>query len=540
MKFKLVVLFVCSFMFAQYPYLIQKKIITDAGLSSSGLHYSLYQATIIDSGDMVGLALQNQECVSFNPIVDAVAITNRNFNPTGILNVHTAPGDLSFWQHDYSVYSQQLGPGRYPTAIAGSQGPYISFPWLTSMPAWGGAGAQFCSGGWFSGIWDPPVDIGPGDQKCQTVIGKELSNGNMCFILYSTDPYGLQYRTYNDSLTALLDSGWVTPTPCYYWGWDYNINAGIGYVFYVDHYISDSMDIFYRTTTDGISWSPEQMYNIVWPNPYVNNYIRLSRGCQAVVTDNGDPLLVFANMNGDDPDYPQYGKIYVSHTEGQPCVEVSSTFGMPDTQAFYSTIATAGNMAAVTYLTPRNSMQDSMAWHDIHISKSYDNGITWGIPENITSWSNQRVSLPQLAKRLDITRERAYILYAIVRLPSRDMDLMWAYDNGSSPSVYFNLLYASVGVEEREVEFPEKISLNVFPNPVVQHSRIIYTLPVSGDISLKLFSVDGRMVKIIDQGHKAAGLHIVSFNTNEFASGTYFIILECNNECLTEKLVLVK
>ncbi len=528
-------------MFAQYPYLIQKKIITDAGLSNSDSVENIRQGTMVDSGgSQWAIILTNPEYIAYNSFMDAIAITNRNFSPTGLLNVHSTPGDLSFWVHDYYVYNWEFGKGCYPTVIAGSQRPYISFPWLTSMPAWGGAGAQFCSGGWFSGIWDPPVDLGPGDQKCQTVVGKELSNGNMCFLLYSTDPYGLQYRTYNDSLTALLDSGWVTPTPCYYWGWDYNINAGIGYLFYVDHYILDSMDIFYRTTTDGISWSPEQMYNIVWPNPYASNELNVSYGCQAVVTDNGNPLLVFANMNADDSDYPQYGKIYVSHTEGQPCVEVSSSFGLPDTQAFYPTIATGGNMATVTYMTPRNSMQGSAAWHDIHINWSYDNGITWGIPENITSWSTRRCQIPQLAKRLDVARERAYIVYAIVRLLSDDMDFMWGYNNGVTVSIYIMFLYAAVGIEESKVEFPEKIALNVFPNPVVQRSNIRYTLPTSGDVSLKLFSVDGRLVKTIDQGHKAAGLHFVSLNTNDFASGTYFIILECAGKKLQENLILIK
>ncbi len=537
MKVILLVFVMLSIMIAAPFNLTTDEAMIDNDLSCSGSVKDMRQGTMVDSsGNWGSIALQNQECISYNPFVDAIAIVNRNFTPTGILNVHTAPGDLSFWIHEYYVYNQEFGNAAYSTAIAGSSGPYISFPCLTSVPAWGNAGAQFCSGGWFSGIWDSPVDIGPGDQKCMGVMGKELANGNMCFILYSTEPWGLQYRTYNDSLTTLLDSGWVTPTPRYYWGWDYNITAGIGYVFYID----SIWNVYYKTTTDGINWSSEQNYDLVWPNPYVNNYIRLSRGCQAAVTDSGNPLLVFANMNGDNLEYPKDGKIYVCHTAGQPCIEVSSSFGLPDTQAFYSTIATAGNMAAVTYLTPRNSMQDSMTWHDIHINWSADYGITWGIPENITSWSNQRISFPQLAKRLDIARERAYIVYAITRLPSEDMDLMWAYDNAAVPSIYIMFLYAAVGIEESEVEFPEKIALNVFPNPVVQRSNITYTLPASGDVSLEFFSVDGRLVKVIDQGHKAAGMYIISLNTNEFASGTYFIILECADKKLYKKLVVVR
>lgn len=532
MKYFLLTALVVGFVFATPPRLIVEEPIIDNGLLNNSSGHGLRQATMIDSGTYYSLILTNQECLSYNPFVDRIAFVNRNFSPTGILNVHTAPGDLSYWFHDYGVYMQDYGPGRYPTAIAGTQGPYISFPWLVSPPAWGGAGAQYCSGGWFSGLWNSPVDIGPGDQKCSRVIGKELPDGNMCFILLCTDPWGLQYRTYNDSLTTLIDSGWLTPSDRYYLGWDCNITAGIAYVFYVD----DNLNLFYRTTTDGVTWSAEQVYNLIWPNPYTNNLISLDHGLQAAVTDNGNPLIVFANMDQDDISYPQYGKVYVSHTEGQPCVEVS----LPsELRNFYPTVATAGSYAAVTFLVPRDTQQDSAAFHDIHLAWSNDNGVNWYTPVNMTWWSTQRISCPQLAKRLDVSRGRPYIVYATCRLPEEDMDLMWAYNNGIMVTAYFNFMPDTNAIKETKTETPKKASFTLFPNPITNHSTISYTLSVAGNVSLKCFSVDGRLVKIIDNGHKSAGGYTKKLCTNELANGTYFFVLDTPEGNFSRSLVIL-
>ncbi len=534
MKYILCVALIVGLAFATTTLIVERAIMDD-GTPGNSSGFGFPQGTMVDScGNQYSMALQLHECCAYDPTNDMIGIVNRNFDPTGILNYHSAPGDLSFWVHDYAVYNADFGNGRYPTAIAGTQGPYLSFPWLTSIPSWGGAGAQYCSGGWYSQFWDDPVDLMPGSYQIQTVIGKELPTGDICFICYSTSPWGFYYRTFSADLGTQQAGGRLTPPADtrYYVGWDCNLTAGIAIIVYTD----PDLNMYYQTTTDGVTWSGEQTYNLIWPTPYANNEIYHNNGMQAVVTDAGNPLIVFAIMNGDNLEYPQDGKVYVCHTEGQPCVEINNP---SDPKNFYPTIATAGNYAAVTYLESRTAQQDSQAFHDMYFVQSTDQGLIWGTPQNMTSSGTQRISFPQLAKRFDASRARAYSVYATCRLPSEDMDLMWAYDNGVAPSIYVNFLELQVGIEENETDVPSKLTFNLFPNPAADRSYISYALPVSGNVSLKLFSVDGRLVKMIEQCHKPAGVYSADLRTSELANGTYFLVLDTEAGKQTRSIVVV-
>ncbi len=485
------------------------------------------QQTIVDScrnGNT--LWGQMHECISYNRAADAMGIVNRNFNPTGILNYHSAPGHLSFWVHDYAVYNADFGNARYPTSIAGTTGPYLSFPWLVDPPAWGGAGGQYCSGGWFTSFWDDPVDLGPGDQCAMRVIGKESPDGNLCFILCSTAPWGLQYRTYTSDLSSLLDYGWLTPNDRHYYYWGYDVNESTAYVFYYD----DSLHIYYCTNTGG-GWNGPFSYNMVWPEPYTDNVISFK---QMAVTDAGNPLLVFDNQNGADTTYPYYSKVYISHTEGQPCVEVSSTFGAPDTESFYCTIATGKDYAAVIYNTPRNNLNDSLCWNDIFINWSTDNGVTWGIPENLTYGNDSlHFGVQQLAKRIDTLRNRVYFVYA-----AADYDPYWT----PGVPIYICFDYAPrVGIEETALRLSPHVLrlLDVFPNPFSKQTNIKFQIPNSEtQATIKIFDATGQLIRqfddatirlsdqIIWQGDEPTGIYFVYFEGNDFSSVQKVVKLE--------------
>ncbi len=536
MKYIMLVLLLIELGFSTNPRLIIEPAIIDNGtlLAHPG-HGSTPQASIIiDSTTYFSIIFTTRECISYlGGSVDALCIVNRGWSPTGVLFGHEIPGDLSYMV-DAVAYNEEYGPGRYPNAFAGNSGPYISFPYFISGN-WGGSGANDGSGGWFAGSWDVPEDLGPGNQLSFLCILKELSNGNIMSIIGCMEPDVLQYRRLSNDLSQILESGLLTdPTRnCYYWGFDYNLTAGLGYIFYVD----SLMNVYYRKLVNG-SWSPESLYNLVWPNPYPNNEIKLNRGCQAVVQDNGQPMLVFSNMDADDLTYPQYGKVYVSPGSGQNCIEVSSTFGAPDTECFYSTIATSGNIVAVSYLTPRNDIEDSACWHDIHVTHSLDTGLTWSTPVNVTASNTLRSSFPQLAKRIDMIRNRMYILYATCMNPAQDMDLMWAYDAQVVVPVYLRLLDNQIhGIADSDPKLFKRLLLNVSPNPAT--SPVIYfTLPVAGYISLKLYQIDGRLVKILDSGHKHAGNHTA--NISDLTNGIYFVKLETPSGSASVPLVFLK
>jgi len=149
------------------------------------------RGSIVDSaGNGYTLWTQMQECISYNPTLDAIQIVNRAYEPSGCLNVHQAPGYLSYSVNEYAVYNREFGNARYPTSVASGDGsgngPHISFATLDTITGnWGHAGAQYESGGWFSGSWAPPVDLS-GDIGVRKNIGKQLLDGNILFIASTT------------------------------------------------------------------------------------------------------------------------------------------------------------------------------------------------------------------------------------------------------------------------------------------------------------------------------------------------------------------
>jgi len=476
------------------------------------MFFLLNQLQMIDSSIVYMLWGQLHECIAYNTVIDGVQIVNRALSPSGYLNVHQTDGAVSFWVDDIGVYNQEFGPARYPHSIASDigtgDGPHICFPYLFGG-SWGGAGAVYESGGWWSSYWDTPYDLGPGNIGAIRVLGKQLSDDNLMFVIQTADAlilWGMGGYTW-----AVLDSGYCA---------GFDINDSIGYIFYWH----DSLLCFRRFAGN---WSPRDTYDIIWPLPYNQNLIMWT---QVAVTDAGNPLLVFDDWNGDDNTYPYYSKVYVSYAEGESCVKVSSTFGAPDTECFYPTIATEGNLTAVIYSMPRNNLNDSLCWNDIFINWSTDQGVTWGIPKNLTGQNDSlRLGLQQIAKRIDVPRQRAFIVCA-----GSNYDPYWSvlYGTGGTCCVCFT--YGDyMGIEENTMRTPlVGPRLEVYPNPT---DGLLYVEgAILGKAKVTIYDVMGRPVSNFPCLNKQF-LDLRGLN-----QGLYFLRIEQEKDVFVRKFVLLK
>ena len=84
------------------------------------------------------------------------------------------------------------------------------------------------------------------------------------------------------------------------------------------------------------------------------------------------------------------------------------------------------------------------------------------------------------------------------------------------------------------------------PNPFQgTGTRIVFSLPQTGDARLRVFDVQGRLVRTLVNGRVEAGRHVVDWNgrnelDREVASGVYFYRLSAGDDEATRKLVFLK
>ncbi|MBN1407789.1 MAG: T9SS type A sorting domain-containing protein, partial [Calditrichaceae bacterium] len=79
-----------------------------------------------------------------------------------------------------------------------------------------------------------------------------------------------------------------------------------------------------------------------------------------------------------------------------------------------------------------------------------------------------------------------------------------------------------------------------YPNPFNPSTLISYQLPSSDFVTLKVYDVLGKEVKMLVNERQHAGNHSVQFDASSLPNGVYFYKIEAGTYCDTRKLLLLK
>jgi hypothetical protein len=79
-----------------------------------------------------------------------------------------------------------------------------------------------------------------------------------------------------------------------------------------------------------------------------------------------------------------------------------------------------------------------------------------------------------------------------------------------------------------------------YPNPVNSSASIDFYLAAPGMTHLEIVDASGNVVKTVVSGMLSSGAHTVAFDVKEFASGTYFCVLESGDVRLMRRIAVVK
>lgn len=92
-----------------------------------------------------------------------------------------------------------------------------------------------------------------------------------------------------------------------------------------------------------------------------------------------------------------------------------------------------------------------------------------------------------------------------------------------------------------ELGTPEKFELKQnYPNPFNPSTKIEYSLPEAGFVSMKVYDILGKEVAALVNEEKKAGRYTVNFNGSESTSGIYFTRVISGTYSSLIKMILIK
>ena len=88
---------------------------------------------------------------------------------------------------------------------------------------------------------------------------------------------------------------------------------------------------------------------------------------------------------------------------------------------------------------------------------------------------------------------------------------------------------------------PERFKLfNTYPNPFNPVTNIKYSVPKNTNVSIKVYDINGNMIKEMYTGNQIIGTYNISWNADNQPSGLYFVKMDAGEFTQTQKLMLVK
>ncbi len=82
--------------------------------------------------------------------------------------------------------------------------------------------------------------------------------------------------------------------------------------------------------------------------------------------------------------------------------------------------------------------------------------------------------------------------------------------------------------------------LQNYPNPFNPTTTIPFSLPEQSDVSIAIYDVTGRLIETLYSHNTIAGDHLITWNAENLASGSYFIVMSTANYSKVIKAVLLR
>ena len=187
------------------------------------------------------------------------------------------------------------------------------------------------------------------------------------------------------------------------------------------------------------------------------------------------------------------------------------------------------------------SFKDSVAIPDVWVSVWNKAKKTWTTPANVTASASVVDQVTHVAPICD--NDGTIYLMRNMESPSVAGSNPLVPNENNATINYFAkyTINPLTGVIRKDVPVAGTFELQQnYPNPFNPATQISFTLPVSGETTLKVYNMLGQEVASLLSGFKQAGSYFVEFNASKLASGVYLYRLQSGSFSSTKKMVLMK
>jgi len=120
-----------------------------------------------------------------------------------------------------------------------------------------------------------------------------------------------------------------------------------------------------------------------------------------------------------------------------------------------------------------------------------------------------------------------------------------SYPITSIDKLTFNGIVDAVDAKKLNTALKTFTLLQNYPNPFNPTTTISYAIPKAGNVEMKIFDINGQLIRNLANEQKAAGVYNTNWDSKNdagrtVASGIYICQVKYNSSLLTKKMLLLK
>jgi hypothetical protein len=147
---------------------------------------------------------------------------------------------------------------------------------------------------------------------------------------------------------------------------------------------------------------------------------------------------------------------------------------------------------------------------------------------------------------LEVSTSAEMFSIGTVNVGTDSIDVWVVGSTGSSTGFIGKAYKTRIGngttlINNNSFEMPDGYKLfNIYPNPYNPETTIKFQIPQASFVTLKVYNIQGRLMKSILEKNMETGTYEVTFNSSNVSSGIYFVQMIANKFVGAKKMLIVK